>query len=342
MEPYSIHEFSTQLDQVREGMAPRALVRSEKLWVHSATPKSEWRNDFVSIGIVGPRKPTGYGLRLVRELVCEISRRLTNVRIVSGGAFGIDAEAHLAALECGLPTVAWVVGDPRDPSPKSHRSLFEKIAAHKHSGLVCPERVLGRHPVSGIPRGWWIERNVWLVASCQALLVPECEFLSGTAASVRIANDLNIRTYMAPGSVFSTRNSANNSFISSGSAHPMVGVKEMVQTFVDELGSKSYNIKKEVLFTKQPGFQQGGASDQVYGDTGFDLNLLKFLDNFFSRVDQLELQDVAELSAKSLFSLADLLGALEHMVVQGALTRVGNRFERRGRLWILESWMPSD
>ena len=58
------------------------------------------------ISIVGTRNATDYGKHACDELVHKIAERKYQVLIVSGLAYGIDIQAHKAALKYNLPTVA--------------------------------------------------------------------------------------------------------------------------------------------------------------------------------------------------------------------------------------------
>ncbi|PIT86362.1 MAG: hypothetical protein COU33_03595, partial [Candidatus Magasanikbacteria bacterium CG10_big_fil_rev_8_21_14_0_10_43_6] len=69
------------------------------LFVRGTIPKT---HTFVSV--VGTRKYSSYGRRVTHMYVRELSRY--TICIVSGLAFGIDAIAHRAALEFGIPTIA--------------------------------------------------------------------------------------------------------------------------------------------------------------------------------------------------------------------------------------------
>lgn len=56
-----------------------------------------------SVGIVGARAATAYGEHVTAELAYGLARR--DVVVVSGGAYGIDAAAHRAALAASGQTV---------------------------------------------------------------------------------------------------------------------------------------------------------------------------------------------------------------------------------------------
>lgn len=60
--------------------------------------------DQLGLAVVGPRSPSDYARAMARSLVPPLCAR--GVTIVSGLAFGVDAEAHQAAVEVGGRTIA--------------------------------------------------------------------------------------------------------------------------------------------------------------------------------------------------------------------------------------------
>src|SRR5690606_9206950 len=75
-----------------------------------------------TIGIVGTRNASEYGKNITRKIVEDLSPYKPTV--ISGLAYGIDIEAHRAALYFDLPTIA-VLGTPMD---KIYPGLHKPIA----------------------------------------------------------------------------------------------------------------------------------------------------------------------------------------------------------------------
>ena len=81
----------------------------------------------VMLAVVGARKHTAYGKEVTNSLIRGL--RGYPITIVSGLALGIDALAHEASLEVGLPTLA-VPGSGLDWDvlyPRQHERLAHKI-----------------------------------------------------------------------------------------------------------------------------------------------------------------------------------------------------------------------
>jgi DNA processing protein len=147
-----------------------------------------------SVGIVGARAATAYGDHVARDLAFGLAR--AEVVVVSGGAYGIDAAAHLAALAAGGCTVLVSAGGLDRPYPPSHAALYQKVAA---SGLLLSESPPGCAP----QRHRFLTRNRLIAALSTGVLVVEAALRSGAANTASHAAALG-RTVMAvPGPVTS-------------------------------------------------------------------------------------------------------------------------------------------
>jgi len=83
-------------------------------------------NDLKVLAVVGSRRATSYGRMMTHSLVFPLAQE--GCVIVSGGAHGIDAEAHRAALRAKGCTVVVFASGLGNYYPSSHWQLFEKIA----------------------------------------------------------------------------------------------------------------------------------------------------------------------------------------------------------------------
>ncbi len=228
--------------------SPRLRSRYEKYLVSLDSDELLTRGDVpdssrVCLGIVGSRKATPYGLRFVRELLSAIARRGLDWTIISGGALGIDIEAHEAALRLGMGTQAWLVGPLHSPSPQAHWDLFRVMTQRKGSGLIVPSCL---DPESrGFPSTPkdWVVRNFWMACSCDALIAVESSEKSGTWHSVKYAGLIGIPTFALPGPIYSRQSEGTNQMISAGCAYPILSVELLVEQLVVELSRLPYNKK---------------------------------------------------------------------------------------------------
>ena len=132
----------------------------------------------VTLGVVGSRDCTEYGIEVTRALVTPAAQ--AGAVIVSGLARGIDAVAHEAALDAGSTTIA-VLGCGIDICyPKSNQRLFDRIA---EEGLLLSEFEPG---TQAFPYNF-PHRNRIIAMLSHSLLVVEAAENSGTKHTAEVA-----------------------------------------------------------------------------------------------------------------------------------------------------------
>src|SRR4051812_45695714 len=80
-----------------------------------------------SIAVVGTREPSDDAVAITRELVRDLVA--AGVAIWSGGARGIDAIAHQAAIDAGGKTVVVNAAGLDHMGPKMNLALFDRVLA---------------------------------------------------------------------------------------------------------------------------------------------------------------------------------------------------------------------
>lgn len=134
------------------------------------------------VAIVGTRRPSSAGT-LAAETIARRQIRSGRI-IISGGARGIDATAHAAALNVGVPSVAVVAQSPDRPYPPEHRGMFDDIA---HNGLVLSEVLPG---IRTGPQGF-LARNRLIAALAEVTIVVEAPWRSGAMSTAAHAAALD-------------------------------------------------------------------------------------------------------------------------------------------------------
>jgi len=147
-----------------------------------------------SVAIVGSRAATAYGSYVAAEFAGSVAAR--GWAVVSGGAFGVDAAAHRAALGADGVTVAVLACGVDVPYPSAHAELFDAVAAQ---GVLVSEWPPGRH----VTRLRFLVRNRVIAALATGTLVVEAGQRSGALNTARHARDLRRRLMAVPGPVTS-------------------------------------------------------------------------------------------------------------------------------------------
>ena len=145
------------------------------------------------IAIVGSRNATHGGQDNARHFARTLAE--AGIAITSGLAAGIDAAAHLGALDVADGMTVAVVGTGPDRAyPVSHTTLRDQIA--------CRGAVVSEHPPGTAPlRRHFPARNRLVAGLSLATLVVEAAEQSGALISARLAAEAGREVFALPGSI---------------------------------------------------------------------------------------------------------------------------------------------
>lgn len=155
--------------------------------------------------VVGSREITDYGMRATAEMVEDLVGH--GVCVISGGAYGVDAAAHRAALRLAArrghggpgaapPTVAVLAGGLDRWYPAGNERLLQGVADH---GLVLSELPPGAAPT----KHRFLQRNRLIAALSAATVIVEARWRSGAQSTAHHALALGRPVGAVPGSIFS-------------------------------------------------------------------------------------------------------------------------------------------
>jgi DNA processing protein len=175
-----------------------------------------------ALAIVGSRNATAQGADNARAFAHALSN--AGLTIVSGLAVGVDAAAHLGALDGDGSTLA-VVGTGLDRVyPARNRDLAHRIAAH--GGLIS-EFLPGTPPREmNFPR-----RNRLISGLARGVLVVEAALSSGSLITARYAGEQGREVFAIPGSIHSPLSKGCHKLIREGAK-----LVETAQDILEELG----------------------------------------------------------------------------------------------------------
>ncbi len=160
-----------------------------------------------AVAIVGTRRAAAYGKEVARELASALA--LAGVTIVSGFARGIDAVAHIAAVEAGGRTLA-VLGSGLDKLyPAEHAALAEKVVTQ---GALLSDYPLGTPPeAANFP-----PRNRIISGLSLGTLVVEASDDSGALITTHFAREQGREVFAVPGNIFNRQSQGPNKLIQQG------------------------------------------------------------------------------------------------------------------------------
>lgn len=162
------------------------------LWVRGRLVPDDER----AVAVVGTRKASDYGRRVAEAFARGLAER--GVTVVSGLAYGIDIEAHRAALAAGGRTVA-VLGSGVDRIYPSRHAPVVRQLLDSDAGAVVSEFPLGAAPdASNFP-----QRNRIVAGMSVATVVAEARETGGALLTAAIALEQNREVFAVPAPVFS-------------------------------------------------------------------------------------------------------------------------------------------
>jgi DNA processing protein len=173
------------------------------------------------IGVVGTRKMTSYGKQVTNELIPLLAQNRINV--ISGLAFGIDAEALALAIEHGLSPVAVLASSIEDSaiSPRSNLNLAKKIIDR---GCIISEYP----PGTSVQKQNFPQRNRIISGLSVGTLVIEADLDSGALITAKYALEQNRAVFAVPGPIFSQSSRGANDLIRRG-AKPVSGISDIIE-----------------------------------------------------------------------------------------------------------------
>jgi DNA processing protein len=185
-----------------------------------------WRGrpwgDRPAVALVGSRRATGYGAGVAAWLAETVAR--SGVHVVSGGAIGVDAAAHGAALdEEGGTTVVLGCGHGV-PYPRTHATpggLFDRVLAS--GGTVLSELLPWQRPRPGTVRA----RNRIVAGLSDVVVVVEGGPSSGALVTATAAAERGIPVLAVPGDVRAPGSAAPHRLLAEGAA-PCTGPGDLL------------------------------------------------------------------------------------------------------------------
>lgn len=179
------------------------------------TPQDDW-----ALAVVGTRSASAYGKETTRVLVSDLARN--KMTVVSGLARGIDAAAHVSALDAGGRTIA-VLGCGIDiVYPPEHAKLAGMIA---ENGALISDYPVGMKPDSAN----FPARNRIISGLSLGVLIVEGDQVSGAMITCDFALEQDREVFAVPGNIFRKESRGPNKLIRESRAKLVTGVQDILE-----------------------------------------------------------------------------------------------------------------
>lgn len=245
--------------------------------------QDEW-----ALAVVGTRHASAYGKEIARAFSMELARN--KLTIVSGLARGIDAAAHIAALEAGGRTIA-VMGNGIDQIyPPEHAKLARMIAER---GALVSDYPIGMKPdAANFP-----PRNRIISGLALGTLLVEGDEQSGAMITCEFALEQDREVFAAPGNIFRKESRGPNKLIRESRAKLVTRVEDILE----ELNLTMIAEKREAR--------------AIIPSNETEATLLKYISADPAHVD--------EIHQQSGLPIAQVTATLALMELKGMVTQTG-------------------
>ena len=251
-----------------------------------------------AVAVVGSRDHTAYGAQVCTMIGAGAAR--AGLAVVSGMARGLDAVAHVSALDAGGASIGVLGNGIGVIYPAANRALYERMSA---DGLLLTEFPPGERPhAGGFPR-----RNRLISALARVTIVVEAAPGSGALITAGTALDQGRDVLAVPGPITSRTSGGTNALIRDG-AHPLLELNDLFQFYGEAVPEAAPERTAQRTLPPDLDPQERALAELLS-----------------SGERQL---DVLALSARR--SVADVLSLLASLEIQGLVERKpGNVFELR-------------
>ncbi len=252
--------------------------------------KGNFQNsDRFSLAVVGTRKYSIYGKRVVSSLVGDLAS--SGITIISGLAIGIDALSHQAALENNSRTIA-VLGsgiDQKSIHPATNWRLAQEIIAS--GGVIVSEYPIGTPPL----KHHFPIRNRLISGLSLGVLIIEAGEESGALITANYALEQNREVFAVPGNIYSSVSQGTNKLIKMGAK-----LTTSAQDILEELNL--HTLKKN-----KP-------NKEIIPDTIEEEKILKYLSNEPIHINKLiRLSQMDASSINSTLTLMEIKGKVKDL-----------------------------
>ena len=190
------------------------------------------------ISIIGTRTNTDYGKQVTEQIIEGLQAQ--NILIVSGLAFGIDAIAHKAAIQNGLPTVGVLAHGLDSIYPSQHKSLAKEMLLN--GGLLTEFTKHTKADKHNFPR-----RNRIVAGMADATIVIETQAKGGSMITAELAYNYNRDLFAIPGKITDQKSSGCLKLIQQNKAVLLTDVHQLIDAMGWETKTSKPKKQRELF-----------------------------------------------------------------------------------------------
>ena len=174
------------------------------------------------INIVGTRHCTAYGKDVISRFVRDLKALCPQLMIVSGLAYGVDINAHRAALENGYETVGVLAHGLDQIYPPRHRETAVKMISQ--GGLLTEF-----FTQTNADKVNFVRRNRIVAGMSDACILVESAARGGGLITARLSRDYNRDVFAFPGRVGDEYSKGCNNLIRNNGAALITSAQDFVE-----------------------------------------------------------------------------------------------------------------
>lgn len=174
------------------------------------------------INIVGTRHCTAYGKDVISRFVRDLKSLCPQLLIVSGLAYGVDINAHRAALENGYETVGVLAHGLDQIYPPRHRETAVKMISQ--GGLLTEF-----FTQTNADKVNFVRRNRIVAGMSDACILVESAARGGGLITARLSRDYNRDVFAFPGRVGDEYSKGCNNLIRNNGAALITSAQDFVE-----------------------------------------------------------------------------------------------------------------
>jgi len=294
--------------------------RPPLLYVKGSLNEQTHEADHYAVAIVGSRRCSAYGRDQTGRFSIALSQ--AGFTIVSGGARGIDTEAHRGALQAAGRTIVVLGCGMNHVYPRENASLFESVA--ENGGAILSEFPMDMGPApENFPR-----RNRIISGLSLGTLVIEAPNHSGALITARLACEDHNREVMAmPGRIDSKTSIGCHRIIQEGWARLVTKPSDVLETLQDSAhliaASKHTPIQTHVGSSKTPDTSEplfDTDTNENVAKHGLSPTQQKILDQLIST----ESIEIGQLAGQTGIEVGRLQSDLTILQIRGLIARTPN------------------